>query len=146
MDRKQHKITPEKFIFLIILVFSLVPSGCCFLFLMPRYGKDFKKPLVKSISIDSNNIVTIILDNANKSKRIGEIHALDLLSFSSVLEYEKNDDEIIIKKDISKYKEKLTEDNQYRIEIKWYGGHLFLETVFQNGQFTVLKEKYLDRI
>ena len=140
MDRKQYKIIT---ILIGLLFITFVFSGC---FIIKRNTKEFKKPLLKSIYIDSNNIVTIILDNSNQLKKIGEIHAMKLFYYASIIEYEKRENEIIIKRDISEYKEKFIEDKQYRIEIKWYGGHLFLETIFQNGQFTVLKEKYLDRI
>lgn len=140
MDRKQYKIIT---ILIGLFFITFVFSGC---FIIKRNTKEFKKPLLKSIYIDSNNIVTIILDNSNQLKKIGEIHAMKLFYYASIIEYEKRENEIIIKRDISEYKEKFIEDNQYRIEIKWYGGHLFLETIFQNGQFTVLKEKYLDRI
>ena len=140
MDRKQYKIIT---ILIGLFFITFVFSGC---FIIKRNTKEFKKPLLKSIYIDSNNIVTIILDNSNQLKKIGEIHALKLFYYASIIEYEKRENEIIIKRDISEYKEKFIEDKQYRIEIKWYGGHLFLETIFQNGQFTVLKEKYLDRI
>ncbi|MBR6295072.1 MAG: hypothetical protein IKR40_01175 [Treponema sp.] len=140
MDRKQYKIIT---ILIGLFFITFVFSGC---FIIKRNTKEFKKPLLKSIYIDSNNIVTIILDNSNQLKKIGEIHAMKLFYYASIIEYEKRENEIIIKRDISEYKEKFIEDKQYRIEIKWYGGHLFLETIFQNGQFTVLKEKYLDRI
>ncbi len=140
MDRKQYKIIT---ILIGLFFIAFVFSGC---FIIKRNTKEFKKPLLKSIYIDSNNIVTIILDNSNQLKKIGEIHAMKLFYYASIIEYEKRENEIIIKRDISEYKEKFIEDKQYRIEIKWYGGHLFLETIFQNGQFTVLKEKYLDRI
>ena len=140
MDRKQYKIIT---ILIGLFFITFVFSGC---FIIKRNTKEFKKPLLKSIYIDSNNIVTIILDNSNQLKKIGEIHAMKLFYYASIIEYEKRENEIIITRDISEYKEKFIEDKQYRIEIKWYGGHLFLETIFQNGQFTVLKEKYLDRI
>ena len=51
-----------------------------------------------------------------------------------------------INKFISEYKEKFTEDRQYDIGIKWYGGHLYLETIYKEGQFTVLDEHYTDKI
>lgn len=143
MDRRQHRIIRYTFFSRIILLFSLVFSGC---FLIKANGKDFKKSLVKSINIDSNNVVTIVLDNTNKSKRIGEIYELKLFYRTSLFNYETNENVITIKKNISDYKEKFYEDCQYRIEVKWFGGHLFLETVFQNGQFTVLNESYINRI
>ena len=142
MDREQHRIISH-ILFQLILFSSFAFSSC---FLIKRNSEDYKKPLVKSINIDSNDIVTIILDNTNKSKRIGEIHTIDLYYFFSILEYEKNEREVIIKKDISDCKEKFTENSNYRIEINWFGGHLFLKTVFQNGQFTVLNESYTNGI
>lgn len=140
MDRKQHKII---YFLFSLFIFSFVLSGC---FLMKRRSKEFNRPLLKSINIDANNIVTIVLDNTNKYKHFGDIYEMRLFYLVPIFSYEENEAEIILKENISDYKEKFYEDCDYRIEIKWYGGHLFLETVFQNGQFTVLKEKYLDRI
>ena len=142
MDREQHRIISH-ILFQLILFSSFAFSSC---FLIKRNSEDYKKPLVKSINIDSNDIVTIILDNTNKSKRIGEIYELKLFYRTSLFNYETNENVITIKKNISDYKEKFYEDCQYRIEVKWFGGHLFLETVFQNGQFTVLNESYINRI
>ena len=113
---------------------------------MPRNLKEFKKPLLKSINIDSNNVVTIVLDNTNKSKPIGEIHELKLFYRVDVLNYERNNNEIIIIQDISEYKENFTEDRRYKLEINWFGGHLFLETIYKNGQFIVVDEHYTNRI
>ena len=141
MERMRRKIICPVLFFL--LLFSLVFSGC---FLMPRNLKEFKKPLLKSINIDSNNIVTIVLDNTNKSKPIGEIHELKLFYRVDVLKYERNNNEIIIIQDISEYKEKFTEDRRYKLEINWFGGHLFLETIYKNGQFIVVDEHYINRI
>ena len=74
------------------------------------------------------------------------IYDLKLFYLVPVFEYEENENEIIIKEDISEYKEKFTEDGQYDIGIKWYGGHLYLETIYKDGQFTVLDEDYADKI
>ncbi len=140
MDRKQYKIIT---ILIGLFFIAFVFSGC---FIIKRNTKEFKKPLLKSIYIDSNNIVTIKLDKTNEYKHFGEIYEMRLFYLVPIFAYEENETEITLKEDISDYKDKFYDGCDYRIEIKWYGGHLFLETIFQNGQFTVLKEKYLDRI
>ncbi|MBP5438964.1 MAG: hypothetical protein J6Y30_13390 [Treponema sp.] len=145
MDRKRHKIIYYALIFLLLMIlfiFNFLTGGN----LLPWNRKEFERPLLKSISIDSSDVVTIVLDNANKRKPIGKIYDLDLFYLVPVFEYEENENEIIVKEDISEYKEKFTEDRQYDIGIKWYGGHLYLETIYKEGQFTVLDEHYTDKI
>ncbi|MBP5575353.1 MAG: hypothetical protein J6X67_01105 [Treponema sp.] len=144
MDRKRHKIIYYALIFLLIIlfIFNVLTGGN----LLPWNRKEFERPLLKSISIDSSDVVTIVLDNTNKRKPIGEIYDLDLFYLDPVFEYEENENEIIVKEDISEYKEKFTEDRLYDIGIKWYGGHLYLETIYKEGQFTVLDEHYTDKI
>ncbi len=143
MDRKQHRIIDFVLIGFMFLFICNVLSGC---FLLPWNIKEYKRPLLKSINIDSNNIVTIILDNTNKRKRIGDIYHGELYYYISIDEYEESETEIIIKVDISEYREKFEEGNQYRIKIYWFGGRLFLESIYQNGQFTVLDENYVNGI
>jgi hypothetical protein len=138
MDFKRYGIKAVIFIF--FALFSFISIYCY----IP--SKEHKKPLLKSIYMDEKNLVTIILDKTNKSKKIGQIHELKIYYREDVSELEENENEIIIKKDVSDYVDKFYENCPYKIEINWFGGHLFLETIFQNGQFTVLKEKYLDRI
>ena len=143
MDRKQYRIIHYILLFFMLLIICSVLSGC---FLLSWNRKEFKKPLLKSICVDEKNIVTIVLDNTNKLKRIGEIHSMELVYLGSILKYEMNAAEIIIKKDISKYADKFKEGDQYKIAIKWFGGHLFLKTIYQNGQFIVLDEHYTNGI
>ena len=139
MDRKRHKLN-DTICFLLVLLFFILVFFVCYFCSQSR--KDSKQPLLKSINIDSNNIVTIILDKTNEAKRIGIIHGLEIYQLSSTFDLEENEDEIIIKKDISNYKEKFCENCNYKIEIKWYGGQLNLYTLYENDQFTILKESY----
>lgn len=83
MDREQRRMIYLTFIFFFILFFFFIFSGC---FLITVNSKDFKKPLVKSINIDSNDVVTIVLDNTNKTKPIGKIHNLVLFYHVSIFE------------------------------------------------------------
>ena len=64
--------------------------------------------------IDTSDVVTIVLDNTNKRKPIGKIYEFDLFYLVPIFEYEENENEIIIKEDISEYKENrnVTQNNQ----------------------------------
>ncbi|MBQ2206052.1 MAG: hypothetical protein II413_02480 [Treponema sp.] len=130
------------FLLMILFIFNVLSGGN----LLPWNRKEFERPLLKSISIDSGDVVTIVLDNTNKRKAIGKNYELDLFYLVPIFEYEENENEIIIKEDISEYKEKVTEDSRYELEIKWYGGHLFLEAIYKEGQFRILDERYTNRI
>lgn len=142
MDRKQYKIINNIFCFLIISLFSIIFTSC---FLIERNSKEYKRPLLKSINVDANNVVKIVLDNTNEYKKFGQIHEVRLIYLIPVFEYEENENEIILKEDISEYKERFQEDGKYRIEINWFGGHLFIDTEYKNGQFSVLEEHFGDR-
>ncbi|MBR4387552.1 MAG: hypothetical protein IKP51_13655 [Treponema sp.] len=127
---------------MILFIFNVLSGGN----LLPWNRKEFERPLLKSISIDSGDVVTIVLDNTHKRKAIGKNYELDLFYLVPIFEYEENENEIIIKEDISEYKEKFTEASRYELEIKWYGGHLFLEAIYKEGQFRILDERYTNRI
>ena len=138
MDFKRYGIKEIIFAFFVLSSFSLI---CCYI-----PSKDYKQPLLKSIYIDEEKNVTIILDNTNKSKKIGQIFELKIYYREDISELEENENEIIIKNSISDYVEKLHENCTYKIEINWYGGHLFLDTIYKDGQFLVLDEHYINRI
>lgn len=143
MDRKQHRIINFVLLGLIFLFVCNVLTGCL---LLPWNRKEFKKPLLKSIYKDDEKIVTIILDKNNKVKKIGQIYEIEIYYIEDISELIENENEIIIKQDVSDYVEKLYENQPYKIQIKWFGGHLFLKTIYQNGQFIVLDEHYTNGI
>lgn len=95
---------------MILFIFNVLGGGI----LLPWNRKEVERTLLKSISIDTSDVVTIILDNANKRKPIGKIYELDLFYLVPIFEYEENENEIIVKEDISEYKENrdVTQNNQ----------------------------------
>lgn len=100
-----------------------------------------KKSLVKYIGIENNEII-IKLDNTNRSKRFGDISNIELIQTIYLQNYECDNDEIIIREDISYLIEQLQENTEYKIVIRWFGGYLKVYTLYQNGIFEVLNEKY----
>ena len=58
---------------------------------MKRRSKEFNRPLLKSINIDANNIVTIVLDNTNKYKHFGDIYEMRLFYLVPIFAYEENE-------------------------------------------------------
>lgn len=95
---------------MILFIFNVLGGGV----LLPCNKKEVERPLLKSISIGTSDVVTIVLDNTNKRKPIGKIYELDLFYLIPIFEYEENENEIIIKEDISEYKENrdVTQNNQ----------------------------------
>lgn len=95
---------------MILFIFNVLGGGD----LLPWNKKEVERPLLKSISIDTSDVVTIVLDNTNKRKPIGKIYEFDLFYLVPIFEYEENENEIIIKEDISEYKENrdVTQNNQ----------------------------------
>lgn len=95
---------------MILFIFNVLGGGI----LLPWNRKEVERTLLKSISIDTSDVVTIILDNANKRKPIGKIYELDLFYLVPIFEYEENENKIIVKEDISEYKENrdVTQNNQ----------------------------------
>lgn len=107
-------------------------------------NSDYKKNLVKEISV-SNDIVTIVLDNTNKSKSIGTLNMLEIYYINDAYpEYEG--DNIILKENISEYKDKFYENCEYPFTITWFGGSLLIKTIYTNNSFEIISEEYINGI
>ncbi len=99
------------------------------------------KQVVKYIGIENNEII-IKLDNTNRRKGIGEVRAIDFLQRIYIRNYKRNNDEVIIQENITDLIDKLQDNTEYEIDIDWFGGYLEVYTLYQNGIFEVLNEKY----
>ena len=139
--------------------YGLIKKICCafisiFLFLTLFFiwknnisNSGWKKQLTKSITLDQYNVITIVVDNSNKAKRIGEFNHLDLVfhtpwEMENLLYYEKNDVEIIIKDDLSDVINKYIDNEEYLFRLSFFGGNLRIRTIYKNGQFEILNEYY----
>lgn len=115
-----------------------------FAFIFISCNSEYKKNLVKEISVN-NDVVTIILDNTNKSKPIGTLNTLEIYYINDAHpEYENNN--IILKEDISEYKDKFYDNCEYPFTITWFGGSLMIKTIYNNNFFEIISEEYINKI
>lgn len=140
MDRKQYEVVKYS---LPLVIIAIVFSFKFFKNKEPSYSSK----ITKSINVENNYIITIILDNSNEKKKIGTFNSLDLIfkyriDSDDLLYYEKNDKEVIIKDDLSAVINKYVDNDDYTFKLDWYGGNLRIRTLYKNGQFEILEEHY----
>lgn len=140
MDRKRYEVVKYS---LPLVIIAIVFSFKFFKNKEPSYSSK----ITKSINVENNYIITIILDNSNEKKKIGTFNSLDLIfkyriDSDDLLYYEKNDKEVIIKDDLSAVINKYVDNDDYTFKLDWYGGNLRIRTLYKNGQFEILEEHY----
>lgn len=109
--------------------------------------KENKNTLVKSIDMDGNYVLKIVLDNTNSNKKIGKIKNLELNSVVrlGIDNIEETETEIILTKAIVNSRDCFYDNEEYKFNVAWYGGQLNIYTLYKDGQFTILKESYGSR-
>jgi hypothetical protein len=133
MDRKRYAIRIFVIIILVISVFVV-------------YHR-LSKNVIKSCYIEGDELI-IVFDISNKSKKPGKLQEIRIFNSQDIFEddYIIEENEKILRVDCSEYKENFRNNFTYEIAIKWYGGFLAAETVYENGNFIVKKERFYDKI
>ena len=141
MDFKRYEI--EKIIFIIVFFVFPFLFVCCFIF-----DNDVKGELVKSITMDENYLLTIVLDNSNHKKKIGNVYNIELNGCVrlGVDEVRETKTEITVSKEIINCRDCFYDNEECKFKIAWPGGRILVTTIYKDGQFTILKESYVNRI
>lgn len=141
MDFKRNEIRKiiisiiSLLVLLILLFYCFIPS------------EEQKRPLVKSIILDEKYLLTIVLDNLNSKKRIGNVDNIELngvvrLGVDKVKEAES---EVILLTDVINCRDCFYDNEKYRFNVEWPGGRVLIWSIYKDGEFTVLDESYLKR-